>query len=284
MSFSNYRDIQSHFYITNQPQALAIPVPEKSIDTASLENGYPHHHGCELHGQTFSEHHRGHNIRLRQFLFPAIFSLVTLGGLIAWSFVNWYGWGPWGADLMGRDDKQSTPEKTSVFQFLSHSQLSPTHMNLLIYKFNWIISTISIVWLLGIIVGIPVVIIAGTCITACCCPGQKFSLGKQSLFNPLTLIFKTGYFKKPCCFICYCLDCCCAGKGMAFTFSITYFDVTNYNSPSPPPLPVVHCIQDLCACCVKGGDTLGLSYAQSYIPNEPATARQSYPPPNSRGR
>ena len=47
---------------------------------------------CE-HGQTLpSEHRRRHNIRLKQLILPALVTLLALGGLLAWSCVNWHGW------------------------------------------------------------------------------------------------------------------------------------------------------------------------------------------------
>ena len=107
--------------VTNQPQAnlnlrsldfkQSIPVHEKSLD-ASLENGHhDHHHDCE-HGRTSEHHHSCHNIRLRRFLLPAIFALVALGGLLAWSCVNWPGLPSWGVDLMGRAVDDSTSSQS----------------------------------------------------------------------------------------------------------------------------------------------------------------------------
>lgn len=176
MSFFNYRDIQ--LPIADQPQA--IPVLEKTFD-ASLENNYDYHHDCE-HGQTlFSEHHNSHNsIRLRRFLLPAIFALVALGSLLAWSCANWYDWGPWGGDLIGRtlqdgDNKNSTPDtdstdKLSVLEFLSHSQLAPLTHDLLVY--NLIISAISIVWMILVLAVVLVFALTIFFVTGCCCPSQ----------------------------------------------------------------------------------------------------------------
>ena len=125
--------------VTNQPQAnlnlrsldfkQSIPVHEKSLD-ASLENSY--HYRCE-HGQTsFSEHHSCHSIRLRRFLLPAIFALVALGGLLAWSYVYWHGLPTWGVDLMGRAlDSTSTGSPFQAF-LQNKCQLAPLTLDLLI--------------------------------------------------------------------------------------------------------------------------------------------------------
>lgn len=132
MSFTgNCRDIHSQLFVTNQPQAnlnlgsldfkQSIPIHEKSLD-ALLEDSYHHH--CE-HGQisSFSEHHNCHNILLRRVLLPAIFALVALGGMLAWSFVNWHGFPAWEVDLMGRTlGKRSA---STWFDSNLHRQLAP---------------------------------------------------------------------------------------------------------------------------------------------------------------
>jgi hypothetical protein len=121
MSCFNHRQLS----VNNQPQAnldlgslhfkQSIPVHEKSLD-ASLENSHHHHH-CEHDQTSFSEHRSCHNIRLRRFLLPAIFALVALGGLLAWSCVNWHGMPVWGVELMGRalgDDNSNSNESLFV--------------------------------------------------------------------------------------------------------------------------------------------------------------------------
>ena len=139
MSFFNYHDIHSQLSVTDQPQAnlnlgslnfkQSIPVHEKSLD-ASLENS--HHRHCEHDQTSFSEHHSCHNIRLKWFLLPAIFALVALGGLLAWSCVSWYGFPAWGVDLMGRalGDANSTSSESPFIR--NKRQLAPLAHDLLI--------------------------------------------------------------------------------------------------------------------------------------------------------
>ena len=140
MSFTgSYResDIHSQLFVTNQPQAnlnlgspnfkQSIPIHEKGLDRvdATLEDSYHQH--CE-HGQTssFSEHHNGHNIRLRRVLLPAIFALVALGGMLAWSFVNWHRLPAWKVHLMGR--ALAKRSASTWFNDVTHGQSAPlTH-------------------------------------------------------------------------------------------------------------------------------------------------------------
>ena len=74
---------------------------ESPHEKASLENNrHEQHYHCE-HGQTLSSGRScWHNIRLRRLLLPGIMMLAGL--LLAWSCINWYGWGTWSDNLVRR--------------------------------------------------------------------------------------------------------------------------------------------------------------------------------------
>ena len=147
MSFtSNYPDIHSQLSVTNEPQAhlnLGSLDFEQLISIHDSEKGLEnnishHHHDCE-HGQasSCSEHHSYHNNRPIRFLLAAIFALVALGGLLAWSCVNWHSlpvqvW-DYEVDLIGRTF--SDPPNEKWYKSTWFCQLVPlTHKLVLINR------------------------------------------------------------------------------------------------------------------------------------------------------
>jgi len=185
MSTFNYCDAPNGICVTNQPPAKLVlgsistfPVHEKRLQNDDDER----HYQCE-HGQTSpSEHHRCHNIRLRQLIWPALLVLLALGGLLAWSCVNWHGWSTWGVDsLVGRALNDTTSSNDFV-----HRKL----------------------YLIIIFVGLLLVLVLGIMLTFCCCRG--------SFENPLCC----PCYLCACCGGISCLECigcglCCAAAEVA---------------------------------------------------------------------
>ena len=96
MSIFNYRhDIPSQL-VTNQPQEILDLESRKSTSNEKNPSSFPanNHYErichCERGGQTLSSGHT--DIGSRRLLLPAVLALLALGGLLAWSCVNWHVW------------------------------------------------------------------------------------------------------------------------------------------------------------------------------------------------
>jgi len=151
MSAFNYRGARDGICITNwQPDATPVLGSEESITTVSVEEiSLQHrydeeHYRWEWHDQTSSAHGRcWHNtIRLRKFILPALLAvLVVLGGLLAWSCVNWHGWSNLGVDSLERRAVNLTPFKDWV-----HNKLGSMG-----YFVSIVIAVVAVALLLGIV-------------------------------------------------------------------------------------------------------------------------------------
>ena len=103
MSDFNYHDALNGVITDQFHEKLVLGYKESMYTFPVQERSLQHHDDkqhfqCE-HGQTFpSEHRRRHDIRLRRLILPALLILLALGGLLAWSCVNWDGWSTGGVD------------------------------------------------------------------------------------------------------------------------------------------------------------------------------------------
>lgn len=174
-----------------------IPVHEKSLDGASLENNS--HHDCKRDQKSLLEHHiRCHylNIRLRRFiLVPAIFVFVALGSLFAWSrCVNHKPAWEFDSDLMGRSlDDNSTSILTRRDLKNGQSVGSTIVHDLLNSNLIMIISAISIVphWIWVFIVLVVIALV--TILSLNGCFGLKDKLGQISVENNYYYPFRSFY-------------------------------------------------------------------------------------------
>ncbi|KAF8797825.1 hypothetical protein BYT27DRAFT_6925634 [Phlegmacium glaucopus] len=168
--------------VTNQPQPsvnldfkqpiATSPFREKSLEDAQNHHDYEMHH----HSSSSSEHHECHKNRLRQLFLPAILALLVLGGLLAWTCVNWHGLSNLGIDnLVGRAVSDTT--STNTGNMFIHNKL----------------------YLIVLFVGLFVVLILGIMLSAWCCKG--------SFSNPLCC----PCYLCACCGGLVCLECICCG-------------------------------------------------------------------------
>jgi hypothetical protein len=124
---------------------------------ASLDNSHHYRdlpsHDCER-GQTSLDHsdcHKNWNIRLRWYLLPTIFILVTLGGSLAWSCHR----AAWEVDLMRRDGGQFAPLTHDLFNpklIIAAIQLSIDHHNSTYPLTNKIVALVTMGALILIVV------------------------------------------------------------------------------------------------------------------------------------
>ena len=121
--------MESALSLINHPHAKLVFKSKESISTFQVQEGSRQndneHCQCEHDQISPSEDRRHHNIRLRKLILPALLVLLTPGGLLVWSCINWHGRSTWEGDSLVRRASDGT-----ICHYSSILFLIPTGLNL----------------------------------------------------------------------------------------------------------------------------------------------------------